>query len=247
LSVIYAFQQTKHNIKIHDSDMHILSNQNSLGDKMNRTNQIRIIEDSGIIAIIRSDSSKQLVEAAQAIAAGGIKVIEFTMTNPNALAILETAAGKFGNDILLGAGTVLDSETARGAILSGAHFIVAPTLNPSVIEICHRYSAVCIPGAYTPTEILTAWELGADFVKVFPADVLGETYIKAVLAPLPQIKLIPVGGVSLENISGYFKAGAVAVAVASNLVNKELILSHRFDELRDLARIYFDKVQSSRK
>jgi 2-dehydro-3-deoxyphosphogluconate aldolase / (4S)-4-hydroxy-2-oxoglutarate aldolase len=213
---------------------------------MDRTHQIRIIEDLGIIAIVRLDTSNQLVEAARAIAEGGIKVIEFTMTIPNALAILEAAANTFGDDILLGAGTILDPETARAAILSGAQFIVAPTLNPSVIEVCHRYSKLCIPGAYTPTEILTAWECGADFVKIFPAEALGYKFIKAVLAPLPQIKLIPVGGVSLENISGYIKGGAAAVAVGSNLVNKELIVGNRFDDLRDLARKYVETVQAAR-
>lgn len=213
---------------------------------MDSTHQIQIIEDSGIIAIIRLNTSDQLIEAAEAIALGGIKVIEFTMTIPNALAVLETAARRLGDDVLLGAGTVLDSETARAAILSGAQFVITPTLKPSVIEVCRRYSKVCISGAYTPTEILTAWECGADFVKIFPVDSLGDKYIKSVLAPLHQIKLIPVGGVSLENISGYLKAGAAAVAVGSNLVNKELIIGHRFDDLRDLAYKYMETVRAAR-
>lgn len=213
---------------------------------MDSTHQVHMIQDFGIIAIVRLDTSSELVEAAEAIAEGGIKVIEFTMTIPHALKVLEQAASKFGDEILLGAGTILDPETARAAILSGAQFIVAPTLKPSVIEICRRYSKVCIPGAYTPTEILTAWECGADFIKVFPAEALGPQYIKAVRAPFPQVKLIPVGGVSLENIPTFLKAGAAAVAVGSNLVNKQLVLEHRFDDLNQLARKYVEAVRIAR-
>ncbi len=203
---------------------------------MDRQAQVELIERSGIVAIVRFDRSEDLLRAAKAVAAGGVKVIEFTMTTPGALNLIAEAAHELGEEVLLGAGTVLDLETARAAILAGAEFVVAPTLNLKVIETCHRYSKVVIPGAYTPTEILTAWEAGADFVKVFPAEVGGPAYFRAVLAPLPQIKLIPVGGVTLENTGEFIRAGAAAVAVGSNLVEKRAIAEGRFGKLTENAR-----------
>ncbi|MBF8255660.1 MAG: kdgA [Anaerolineales bacterium] len=185
---------------------------------MGKDEHIRVIEQGGVVAIVRFDRSEPLVQVARALQAGGVRAIEFTMTTPNALQVIEESVLEFGKDVLLGAGTVLDAETARAAILAGAEFIVAPTLNPAVIEVCRRYSKVVIPGAFTPTEILKAWECGADFVKVFPAEFGGPAYFKAVLAPLPQVKLIPVGGVSLETTGEFIKAGAAAVAVGGNLV-----------------------------
>jgi len=213
---------------------------------MGKDDHIRIIEQGGVIAIVRFDRSEELIRVARAVQAGGVRVIEFTLTTPNALQIIEQSVREFGNDVLLGAGTVLDAETARAAILAGAEFIVAPTLNPAVIEVCRRYSKVVIPGAFTPTEILTAWECGADFVKVFPAEFGGAAYFKAVRAPLPQVKLIPVGGVSLETAGDFIKAGASAVAVGGNLVKKSAIAAKRFDELTDLARGFVDAVHRAR-
>jgi 2-dehydro-3-deoxyphosphogluconate aldolase/(4S)-4-hydroxy-2-oxoglutarate aldolase len=213
---------------------------------MGKDDHIRSIEQGGVIAIVRFDRSEDLVRVARAVQAGGVRAIEFTLTTPNALPIIEQSVREFGNDVLLGAGTVLDAETARAAILAGAEFIVAPTLNPAVIEMCRRYSKVVIPGAFTPTEILAAWECGADFVKVFPAEFGGPAYFKAVLAPLPQVKLIPVGGVSLETVGDFIKAGAVAVAVGSNLVKKSAIAAKRFDELTDVARGFVDAVRQAR-
>jgi len=183
---------------------------------------------------------------ARAIQVGGVRAIEFTMTTPNAIQIIQQSVREFGEDVLLGAGTVLDAETARAAILAGAEFIVAPTLNPAVIEVCRRYSKVVIPGAFTPTEILTAWECGADFVKVFPAEFGGPAYFKAVLAPLPQVKLVPVGGVSLQTAGEFIRAGAAAVAVGSNLVKKSAIAAKRFDELTELARGFVAAVAKAR-
>ncbi|MFQ6001566.1 MAG: bifunctional 4-hydroxy-2-oxoglutarate aldolase/2-dehydro-3-deoxy-phosphogluconate aldolase, partial [Anaerolineae bacterium] len=203
---------------------------------MHKDEQIRLIEESGIIAIVRFDRSEQLMQVAKAIKAGGLAIIEFTMTTPNALGIIEESAREFGDEVLLGAGTVLDAETARAAILAGAEFIVAPTLDPGVIEACRRYSKVVIPGAFTPTEILTAWQWGADFVKVFPASLGGPGYLKAIRGPLPQVKLIPVGGVSLENVADFIKAGAVAVAVGGNLVKRRAIAEGNFAELTETAR-----------
>jgi len=204
------------------------------------------IEQTGLIAIVRLDSSAELIDAARAIAAGGVSIIEFTLTTPGALQTIEESSRELGGQVLIGAGTVLDGETARAAILAGAEFVVAPTLNPEVIQMCRRYGKVVIPGAYTPTEILHAWELGADFVKVFPAEVGGPAYIKAVRAPLPQVKMIPVGGVSLETAGAFIRAGAVALGVGSNLVNKKAVAERRFDQLTATAKALSQAVQEAR-
>ena len=204
------------------------------------------IEQTGLIAIVRLDSSAELIDAARAIAAGGVSIIEFTLTTPGALQTIEESSRELGGQVLIGAGTVLDAETARAAILAGAEFVVAPTLNPEVIQMCRRYGKVVIPGAYTPTEILHAWELGADFVKVFPAEVGGPAYIKAVRAPLPQVKMIPVGGVSLETAGAFIRAGAVALGVGSNLVNKKAVAERRFDQLTATAKALSQAVQEAR-
>lgn len=213
---------------------------------MGRDRQAQWIERTGLIAIVRLDGPTELVRVAKAIAAGGVSVIEFTLTTPGALRIIEEATRELGQDVLIGAGTVLDTETARAAILAGAEFIVAPTLNPDVIEICHRYDKVVIPGAYTPTEILTAWECGADFIKVFPAEIGGPAYLKAVRAPLPQAKLIPVGGVSLETVAAFVRAGAVALGVGSNLVDKKLVAQGGFDQLTQIAHEFSQAVREAR-
>jgi 2-dehydro-3-deoxyphosphogluconate aldolase/(4S)-4-hydroxy-2-oxoglutarate aldolase len=213
---------------------------------MGRDLQAQWIERTGLIAIVRLDGPTELVRVAKAIAAGGVSVIEFTLTTPGALRTIEEATRELGKDILIGAGTVLDSETARAAILAGAEFIVAPTLDLQVIELCHRYDKVVIPGAYTPTEILTAWESGADFVKVFPAEFGGPAYLKAVRAPLPQVKMIPVGGVSLETAAAFLKAGAVALGVGSNLVDKKLVAQGSFDQLTRVAQQFSQAVREAR-
>jgi 2-dehydro-3-deoxyphosphogluconate aldolase / (4S)-4-hydroxy-2-oxoglutarate aldolase len=176
-----------------------------------------------VVAVVRLDSGDQLIKVAEALKAGGISAIEFTVPTPNSLEMIKQAASHFGDEVLMGAGTVLDPETARAAILSGAQFIVTPAFNSKTIELCRRYGKPIIPGALTPTEILTAWEAGADMVKVFPADAMGPGYIKAVLAPLPQIRLVPTGGVSAENAAAFLKAGATALGVGGNLVNKQAV------------------------
>jgi 2-dehydro-3-deoxyphosphogluconate aldolase/(4S)-4-hydroxy-2-oxoglutarate aldolase len=213
---------------------------------MERHRQVELIQRSGVIAIVRFERSEELVRAAKAVAAGGVEIIEFTFTTPGALGLIEQTSRELGDSVLLGAGTVLDAETARAAILAGAEFIVAPTLSLEVIETCHRYSKVVIPGTYTPTEMLTAWEAGADFVKVFPADVAGPAYLKAVAAPLPQIRLIPVGGVTLENTGEFIKAGAAAVGVGGNLVEKRAIAEGHFEKLTENARRFVQEVVKAR-
>jgi 2-dehydro-3-deoxyphosphogluconate aldolase/(4S)-4-hydroxy-2-oxoglutarate aldolase len=176
-----------------------------------------------VVAVVRLDSGEQLVKVAEALKAGGLTAIEFTASTPGAIDMIKEAAVRFGDRVLLGAGTVLDPETARAAILAGAEFIVTPALNLATIELCKRYGKPIIPGALTPTEILTAWQAGADMVKVFPASVMGPGYLKAVLAPLPQVRLVPTGGVSADNAAEYLKAGAVAVGVGGKLVDKAAV------------------------
>ena len=189
-----------------------------------------------MIAIMRTKSSEQLLRAADAIREGGLYVIEVTMTTPGALSIIEQAVSRYGEDVLFGAGTVLDAESARAAILSGAQFVVSPSFKPALVEVCRRYSIPVMPGAYTPTEILTAWECGADMVKVFPAGIGGPSLIRALKAPLPQIELVPVGGVNRDTIADFIQAGAAAVGVGSALINQKLLEAGDFGALTERAR-----------
>jgi 2-dehydro-3-deoxyphosphogluconate aldolase/(4S)-4-hydroxy-2-oxoglutarate aldolase len=184
---------------------------------------LKRLMEGKVVAVVRLDSGDQLVKVAEALNAGGISAIEFTIPTPGALDMIKQATAYFGDAVIMGAGTVLDPETARAAILAGAQFIVTPALNPKTIELCHRYGKPIIPGAMTPTEILTAWEAGADMVKVFPADSLGPAYLKAVLAPLPQVRLAPTGGISADNAAEYLKAGATALGVGGKLVDKSAV------------------------
>jgi 2-dehydro-3-deoxyphosphogluconate aldolase/(4S)-4-hydroxy-2-oxoglutarate aldolase len=212
-----------------------------------KTRVLQRVTDCGVIAIVRMRDSSKLISVADAVHKGGVDVIEFTMTTPNALETLHTLRDVTGEEVVLGIGTVLDAETARAAILAGADFLVSPTLNPRVVEMCHRYSKVVIPGAFTPTEILTAWELGADFVKLFPATTVGPGYIKDVLAPLPYIKLIPTGGVDLSNAGDFIRAGAWAVAVGGNLVDASAVERGDFDVLTERARQFAQIVLDAKK
>jgi len=205
-----------------------------------------IIRNTGVVAIMRTRSSEQLLRAADAIREGGVCAIEVTMTTPGALSVIEQAASRYDQDVLFGAGTVLDAESARAAILAGAQFIVAPTLNHDLITLCRRYSVPVMPGAYTPTEALTAWECGADMVKIFPAGVGGPGFIKALKAPLPQIDLVPVGGVTLDNTAEFIRAGAAAVGVGSALINQKLLESKEFATLTDRARRLVEEVARGR-
>jgi 2-dehydro-3-deoxyphosphogluconate aldolase/(4S)-4-hydroxy-2-oxoglutarate aldolase len=213
---------------------------------MDRHETLRRILDSGVVAVVRLPSGEQLLDVAAAIEAGGLGVIEFTMTTPGATEAIAAASAAMGDRVVIGAGTVLDGATARMAINAGARFIVAPTLSRKTIEVCHRYGAVVIPGAYTPTEILKAWEWGADLVKVFPAASLGPRYFKDVLAPLPQVRLVPTGGVDLETAGSFIAAGAVAVAVGSNLVDPKLVAAGDFDTITERARAFHAVVDTAR-
>ena len=213
---------------------------------MDKRNAMQIIEESGVIAIMRAQSSEQLLQAADAIQAGGVQAIEVTMTTPGALEVIAEARRRYGAEMLFGAGTVLDSETGRMAILAGAQFVVAPTLNLKVIELCRRYSIPVMPGAYTPSEALTAWEAGADIVKIFPADVGGPAYLKAIRAPLPQLKLCPVGGVDLDTSADFIKSGAACLGVGSALINQKLLDSGDFAELTRRAKRFREEVAKGR-
>jgi len=213
---------------------------------MNREEILRRIIDCGIISIIRVKSSDEAIKIASAIKEGGIDVIEVSVVTPGALDAIHTISEKFGEEVVTGVGTVLDAETARAAILRGAEFVVSPTLNEEVIKICKRYGKISVPGALTPTEILTAWENGADIVKVFPARLVGPRYFKDILAPLPQVRLLPTGGVDLNNAGEFIKAGAVAVAVGGSLVDKKAVAEGKFEIITEKARKFLEVVREAR-
>jgi 2-dehydro-3-deoxyphosphogluconate aldolase/(4S)-4-hydroxy-2-oxoglutarate aldolase len=208
---------------------------------------LAFITEAGIVPVIRTSSAESAVQAVNAIYNGGLRAAEITMTVPGAIQALEKVADRFGDRIVLGAGTVLDPETARICMLAGAQFFVTPALRVSTIEMARRYSKVICPGALTPTEVLTAWEAGADVVKVFPCgNVGGAKYIKALKGPFPQIEMIPTGGVNLETAGDFLKAGACAVAVGSELVDAQTIHEGRYDIIEDRARQYLAAVAKAR-
>lgn len=213
---------------------------------MTKEDLLELIRKTGVVAIMRAKSPDQLLAAADAVLAGGVNAIEVTMTTPGALEVIEQATAKYGADVIFGAGSVLDPETARAVILAGAQFVVAPTLNLKTIEVCKRYSVPVIPGAYTPTEILTAWEAGADMVKVFPASAGGPAYIKAVKAPLPQIRLVPVGGVNLNTTADFIRAGADVVGVGGALISQKLLDDGDFDAIIERAIRFREEVKKGR-
>jgi 2-dehydro-3-deoxyphosphogluconate aldolase/(4S)-4-hydroxy-2-oxoglutarate aldolase len=207
---------------------------------------IEAIERDGVVAIVRLDDLSAAVPMTEALLRGGIRAVEFTFTNRLAARVIEEVRSELTEGPLVGAGTVLDAETARTAILAGAEFIVTPTLNIQTIELCHRYAIPCMIGAFTPTEILTAWEAGANLVKVFPATALGPRYFKDVLSPLPQVRLVPTGGVGLDNAAEFIRAGAVAIAVGSNLVDARTVGEADWPTLEDRARRLIAIVDAAR-
>lgn len=214
---------------------------------MSRHADFTRVLDRGAVAIIRAPSGELLVDVSKAIHAGGLDVIEVTFTVPGVLDILSQVKREIGDKILLGAGTVLDPETARAAILAGAEFIVTPTVNTDVIELCNRYDKLVMTGALTPTEVLTAWEAGADIIKVFPAFVGGPAYLKALHGPLPQIPLMPTGGVDLETLPDYLNAGACAVGLGSSLVTKQMVADGDLEGIQKLTSAYMGKIAELRK
>ena len=214
---------------------------------MTQKDILSFITDIGIVPVVRTNSADSAIKAIEAIHTGGVRAAEITMTVPGAIRALEKVADKFGDRIMLGAGTVLDPETARTCMLAGAQFFVTPSLKLSTIEIVKRYSKVICPGALTPTEVVTAWEAGADVVKIFPAgNVGGPKYIKALKGPFPHIEMIPTGGVNLETAGEFLKAGACAVAVGGELVDAKSIQEGRFDIIEDRARQYLAVIAKAR-
>jgi 2-dehydro-3-deoxyphosphogluconate aldolase/(4S)-4-hydroxy-2-oxoglutarate aldolase len=213
---------------------------------MKKSEVLWALAEIGLVPVLRAESEDQALKLAAAIADGGVTVLEVTMTVPGAIRVMRRLA-KERPDILIGAGTVLDPETARICILEGAQFVVSPALNTKTIEMCHRYGVAVLPGALTPTEIVTAWEAGADVVKVFPASALGGAkYLKSVKAPLPQVELIPTGGVSLATAAEFLEAGAFALGVGADLVNLKAIAEGHPETITDNARKYLEIVRKFR-
>jgi len=201
----------------------------------------------GLVPVIRVASASEAIDVADAIKAGGVTLIEITMSVQGAIDVIKELSKKYKDEIIMGAGTVLDPETGRAALLAGAQFIVTPTLNLDLIQLCHRYSTVIVPGAMTPTEILTAWNAGADMVKVFPAAQLGgPEYIKAIRGPLPQVLLVPTGGVNLQNAGAFIKAGATALGAGGELVDKKAVKEKKFEIITENARAFLKAIRDAR-
>ncbi len=213
---------------------------------MTKSEIIQRLLDPGIIAIIRADSSEQLVEAAAALLEGGVPAMEVTMTTPNALEVIATVTRKFGNEILMGVGSVIDPKTVYAAVAAGAEFIVTPVTKPQVIAAANDLQKPIASGAFTPTECLLAHESGADFVKLFPADVGGPAYIKSILAPLPMLRIVPTGGVTPETAAAFLKAGSTALGAGSSLVSKEILQKRDWAELTKRARDFVQAVRAAK-
>jgi 2-dehydro-3-deoxyphosphogluconate aldolase/(4S)-4-hydroxy-2-oxoglutarate aldolase len=205
------------------------------------------IREVGLVPIVRAPSPEAALAAAEAIVAGGIGIAEITMTVPGALKVMEAVAERYGDKVLLGAGTILDTETGRAAMLAGAEFIVTPALDVRVIEMARRYAKPVFPGTLTPTEVVTAWQAGADMVKIFPCGpVGGPKYIKALKGPLPHIEMVPTGGVNLETAADFIRAGAAAVAVGGELVDVKALKEGKLDQITETARRFVEAVRAGR-
>ncbi|HEV2644868.1 MAG TPA: bifunctional 4-hydroxy-2-oxoglutarate aldolase/2-dehydro-3-deoxy-phosphogluconate aldolase [Acidobacteriaceae bacterium] len=213
---------------------------------MHKSAVLKSLREIGLVPVLRAESETQALALADAIAAGGVTVLEVTMTVPGAVRVIRRLA-EDRPDILIGAGTVLDPETARQCILEGAQFVVSPALNTRTIEMCHRYGVAVLPGALTPTEIVTAWQAGADVVKIFPASALGGAkYLKSIKAPLPQVEMIPTGGVSQSTAAEFLAAGAFALGVGADLVDPNAIAQGKPEIITESARQYLAIVRNFR-
>ena len=213
---------------------------------MSKAKVLKQLQDLGLVPVLRASSVDAALKLAEAIAAGGVTALEITMTVPGAIRVMRELSEK-RPDILIGAGTVLDPETARACILEGAKFVVSPALNVKTIEMCHRYSIAVLPGALTPTEVVTAWEAGADVVKIFPASAMGGAkYLTALKGPLPQVDMIPTGGVSLATAEEFLKAGAFALGVGSDLVDTKAMAEGRGEVVTETAKKYLQIVKNFR-
>ncbi|HEX8137013.1 MAG TPA: bifunctional 2-keto-4-hydroxyglutarate aldolase/2-keto-3-deoxy-6-phosphogluconate aldolase [Pyrinomonadaceae bacterium] len=214
---------------------------------MKREDVVRRIREVGVVPVVRASSAEEALQVIEAIKAGGIPILEITMTVPRAVSVIEQVIAAYGDEAVVGAGTVLDAETARACILAGAQFVVSPALDLETIACCRRYGVPVMPGALTPTEVLRAWTAGADFVKVFPAGAMGgASYLKALKAPLPQVELIPTGGVSLKTAADFIKAGASALGVGADLVDTKALREGQAHLITERARQYVEIVRESR-
>ncbi|HBB87698.1 MAG TPA: 2-dehydro-3-deoxyphosphogluconate aldolase [Blastocatellia bacterium] len=214
---------------------------------MNKSEVLKRIRETGLIPVVRAESSDQALGAVAALRAGGLNVLEITMTVPGAVEVIRTLIAECGPETLIGAGTVLDPETAEACIQAGAQFIVSPALNEDTIKFCRDRDVAVFPGALTPTEVVRAWKAGADAVKVFPAGAVGgASYLKALKAPLPQIELIPTGGVSLKTAADFIKAGALALGVGADLVDTQALREGNGALITERARQFLEIVQTTR-
>jgi len=210
---------------------------------VSRDSLVQQMIQGGLVAVVRAPRADQVIDIVRALSAGGLKAIEITFTVPGAADLIREARNTLDKDIILGAGTVLDTETARVAILSGAQFVVSPSVNHDVIKLCHRYDIPIMPGGFTPTEVLSAWEAGADIVKVFPAEIGGPPLLKALKGPFPQIRLMPTGGVDLNTAEAFLQAGACCLGVGSSLVDPKLLATQDYQALTARAAQYVEKVR----
>ncbi|MBN1104330.1 MAG: bifunctional 4-hydroxy-2-oxoglutarate aldolase/2-dehydro-3-deoxy-phosphogluconate aldolase [Deltaproteobacteria bacterium] len=214
---------------------------------MEKSEVLERIRTVGLIPVVRLSTSQDAMEVADALREGGASLIEITMTVPGALDVIRDLSLRYGSEILVGAGTVLDAETGRAAILSGAQFLVSPAIDLGLIQLANRSNVLAIPGAMTPTEILTSWNAGADMVKVFPVAQLGGAgYIKALRGPLPHIPLVPTGGVNLQNAASFIRAGAAALGAGGELVDKRLVREKKFHLIRDNTEAFLNAVRDAR-
>lgn len=214
---------------------------------MNKQNILDIIENSGIVAVIRLSDAAKLEKIIDALSKGGVKAMEITMTTPNALGIISQLSKSVkDDDFIIGVGSVTSGEMALKAIEAGARFVVSPIFKQEIVEIAHKNSVAVIPGCFTPTEIQTAWEAGADVIKVFPATRLGPSFLKDVRGPLPHLKLTPTGGVDLSNAGDFIKAGAVFLGAGSSLLDKKMIENEDWDGLAKLAAAFVEEVSKAR-
>jgi len=214
---------------------------------MEKSQVLERIKSIGIIPVVRASSGDEALAAVEAIKAGGLSILEITMTVPGAVGIIEKIADRYGDEVLVGAGTVLNAETARDCLRAGAQFVVSPALNLETIAYCRDAGCAIMPGALTPTEVVTAWSAGADMVKVFPCGAMGgASYIKSLKAPLPQIELVPTGGVSLSTAASFIEAGAAAIGVGADLVDIKAIRAGESERITETTRAYIEAVRRAR-
>jgi 2-dehydro-3-deoxyphosphogluconate aldolase/(4S)-4-hydroxy-2-oxoglutarate aldolase len=214
---------------------------------MEKSQVLERIKSIGIIPVVRASSGDEALQAVEAIKAGGLSVLEITMTVPGAVGIIEKVAARYGDEVLVGAGTVLNAETAKECLQAGAQFVVSPALNLDTIAFCRDAGCAIMPGALTPTEVVTAWSAGADMVKVFPCGAMGgASYIKSLKAPLPQIELVPTGGVSLKTAAAFIEAGSAAIGVGADLVDIKAIRAGEGERITETTRAYIEAVKAAR-